>query len=103
MFGHITGASVHDSQVFDELLDKRNTSRDVWADAAYRTPTIKESLAEGGFRGHRNEKGRRNHPLSDVGKSRNRKRSQIRARVEHVFGIQSQLTSDPLIRTIGLV
>jgi IS5 family transposase len=98
----VTDASVHDSQVFGELLDERNTSRDVWADAAYRSPEIKETLAEGGFRGHINEKGYRNRPLSDAAKDRNRKRSKIRARVEHVFGIQSQLAADRLLRTIGL-
>lgn len=33
----VTPASVHDSQVFKELLDLGNTSKDVWADSAYRS------------------------------------------------------------------
>jgi transposase, IS5 family len=39
----VTDASVHDSQVFTELLDPDNTSNDVWADSAYRS---EESLQE---------------------------------------------------------
>jgi IS5 family transposase len=31
----VTDASVHDSNVFEELLDKSNTSKDVWADSTY--------------------------------------------------------------------
>ena len=31
----VTDAAVHDSRVFEELLDETNTSRDVYADSAY--------------------------------------------------------------------
>jgi IS5 family transposase len=33
----VTDASVHDSQKFDGLLNKTNTSADVYADSAYRS------------------------------------------------------------------
>ena len=33
----ITDASVHDSNVFEDILDETNTSRDVYADSAYRS------------------------------------------------------------------
>jgi len=36
-------------------------------------------------------------------KEANRKRSQTRVRVEHVFGSQLQLAGDLVIRTIGIV
>ncbi|MDP7179619.1 MAG: transposase, partial [Verrucomicrobiota bacterium] len=45
-------------------------------------------------------KGYRNHPLSQEDKKRNRLRSRIRVRVEHVFGRMSQMAMDRL-RTIG--
>ena len=45
-------------------------------------------------------KGYRNHPLSEEDKKRNKQRSRIRIRVEHVFGRMSQLAMDRL-RTIG--
>ena len=31
----VTDASVHDSQVFDEVLDDENSDRSIWADSAY--------------------------------------------------------------------
>ncbi len=48
----VTDASVHDSQVFEELLDETNSSRDVYADSAYRSGESIERLAELGFREH---------------------------------------------------
>jgi IS5 family transposase len=33
----VTDASVHDSQKFDGLLNRANTSADVYADSAYRS------------------------------------------------------------------
>ncbi|WP_241085803.1 transposase [Candidatus Vondammii sp. HM_W22] len=33
----ITSAEVHNSQVFEELLDKTNNNGSVWADSAYRS------------------------------------------------------------------
>ena len=33
----VTDASVHDSKVFDGLLEESNTSADVYADSAYRS------------------------------------------------------------------
>ena len=33
----VTNASVHDSRVFDEILDDLNPDRSVWADSAYRS------------------------------------------------------------------
>ena len=32
----VTDASIHDSQVFELLLDERNSNREVFADSAYR-------------------------------------------------------------------
>jgi len=41
----VTPASTHDSQVFEALLDKTNTSHDVWADSAYWSQEKLEFLA----------------------------------------------------------
>ena len=40
----VTDASVHDSQVFDELLDDENSDHSVWADSAYRSEPREERL-----------------------------------------------------------
>src|SRR5258705_839043 len=46
----VTDASVHDSQTLDGLLNKANTSADVYADSAYRSAEIEGKLAAHGFR-----------------------------------------------------
>lgn len=48
----VTEASKHDSQVFEELLDEDNSSRDVWADSAYRSQQTLDTLGQEGFREH---------------------------------------------------
>ena len=44
----VTDAAVHDSQTL-ALLDKGNTSADVFADSAYRSSAIEAKLKAGGF------------------------------------------------------
>ena len=98
----VTNAAVHDSQVFGELLDDTNTSRDVWADSAYRSAENRAELAERGFREHLQRKGCRNHTLTTGEKKGNRTRARTRCRVEHVFGVQAMKAGTLLLRTIGL-
>lgn len=99
----VTDAAVHDSQVFGELLDETNTSRDVWADSAYRSEDALAELERRGYREHLQRKGRRNRKLTDWEKRGNRTRSRIRCRIEHVFGIQAQMAGNLILRTIGTV
>ncbi len=99
----VTDAAVHDSNVFEELLDKNNSSRDVWADSAYRSEDKLYELEKSGFREHLQRKGCRNKQLTEKEKSGNYTRSKVRSRVEHVFGIQTQRAGNLLLRTIGLV
>lgn len=99
----MTGASVHDSQVIKPLLDKSNSGKDVWADSAYFSDEISNDLKADGFTNQINEKGARNHPLTEEQKASNRKKSKIRSRVEHVFGVQSQRAGSLILRGIGIV
>ena len=99
---NVTDASVHDSQVFEELLDSTNTSKDVWADSAYRSKEQEARLKQKGYRSHVQRKGSRNKPLSERERQGNRTRSKVRSRVEHVFGAQSALRQKA-IRCIGVV
>lgn len=98
----VTDASVHDSQVFEELLDTSNTSKDVWADSAYRSEEKEALLKEEGYRSQIQRKGKRNKPLSKRERQGNRTRSKVRSRVEHVFGAQSNLR-EKAICCIGIV
>lgn len=97
----VTSAEVHDSNVFGALLDENNSSRDVWADSAYRTPKNLEILDDLRFREHLQRKGCRNRKLTTIEKKGNRTRSKTRSRVEHVFGIQSARLCDNLLRCVG--
>jgi IS5 family transposase len=58
-----TDASVHDSQKLDEVLDKSNTSNEVWADSAYRSVETEARLKEKGYKS-RHPSSRRPQPSS---------------------------------------
>ena len=60
---HVTEASLHDSKAFDDVFDEKNTSKDAWADSAYRTKEREEELKARGYRSHIHHKGARGHPL----------------------------------------
>jgi transposase, IS5 family len=101
----VTPASVHDSQVFDELLDPsedtEGNKRPVYADSAYRSKAQEQRLADARTASQICEKGSRNNPLTEEQKQSNRNKSKVRARVEHVFGAQAAMGGH-LVRTIGL-
>ena len=101
----VTTASVHDSQVFDELLDQtrdaEGNKRKVYADSAYRSEAQEQRLTEAEIESQVCEKGTRGTPLSEEQKQTNRTKSKVRARVEHVFGAQAAMGGH-LVRTIGL-
>src|SRR3954468_9628659 len=84
----VTDASVHDSQKFDGLLNKTNTSADVYADSAYRSAETEAKLRVRGLRSRIHERACRSHLLSKAQEKANRQKSRCRARVEHVFGAQ---------------
>lgn len=98
----VTDASVHDSRVFEELLDGGNTSRDVWADAAYRSEDAIESLEADGYREHIQRKGVRGRELTEWEKQGNSTRAKTRSRIEHVFGVQAKRAGSLIVRTIGI-
>ena len=99
----VTDASVHDSNIIHELLEVPNSSCDVWADSAYKSGTTEKELMENGFRPHLQRKGCRYHKLTDWEKMGNHTRSKIRCRVEHVFGVQTQMAGNLILRSIGII
>jgi IS5 family transposase len=99
----VTDASVHDSQEFDDLLNKGNTSSEVYADSAYRSAETERKLKARGFRSHIHKRGRRNRPLTDAETEANYRKSKVRARIEHVFGAQENAPGGRLVRVIGFV
>jgi IS5 family transposase len=99
----VSDAAVHDSQKLDGLLNKANTSADVFADSAYRSAETEAGLKARGFRSRIHVRATRNHPLSQRQVEANRKKSQVRVRVEHVFGAQETSAGGRIVRTIGIV
>jgi IS5 family transposase len=102
----VTPAHVHDSQVFEDLLDTETTDaeghkRPVYADSAYRSEKHEERLAEAGMVSQIHEKGTRAAPLTEEQTASNRNKSKVRARVEHIFGAQAAMDGH-IVRTIGL-
>ena len=98
----VSDAALHDSRELEELLDWDNSSRDVWADSAYRSEKAEAMLKGHGLRSRLHRHAKRAHPLNERQKAANTTRSRVRARVEHVFGHQATAMGAKLVRTIGL-
>lgn len=102
----VTDAAVHDSQVFEVLLDqteqKDGNKRAIYADSAYRSKEKEERLAADKIPSQICEKGVRDRPLTEEQKASNKEKSKVRSRVEHVFGAQAQMGGH-IVRTIGLL
>jgi IS5 family transposase len=96
----VSSASVHDSQCMVDLIDEKD--EEAWYDSAYAGENLEEEVREinPGIILHVNEKGKKNKPLTDKQKERNREKSKVRARVEHVCG-QMTVCGGLFIRCIG--
>ena len=99
----VTDAATHDSQVFEELLGSDNTSRDVYADSAYRSKERLKILYDRGLREHLQRKGCRHKKLTEREKRGNHTRSKTRCRIEHVYGVQAMMAGDLILRCIGII
>jgi len=69
----------------------------------YRSAEIEAKLGEKGLKSQIHRKGHRNKTLSEREERGNKTRSKVRARVEHVFGAQSNDLGGTLIRSMGLM
>ena len=97
-----TSAEVHDSQVIDEIIGKpRKENEPLYGDSAYRSEQIENLVRMKEFKSRIHEKGYRGHPLTKGQKTRNRNKSKIRARVEHIFSVLSWMGAD-FLRYIGI-
>lgn len=95
----VTNAAVHDSNKIVEFIDE--TDKVVYADSAYAGHEISEKLNKN-VKNNIHEKGYRNHPLTDKQKENNRKKSKIRARIEHIYGFMTGSMNGITVRCIGL-
>ena len=96
----VTSANVHDSKALSELVD--NTDKVLYADSAYSGKELQERLPET-VECRIHEKGCRNHPLTEEQKARNREKSKIRVRIEHIFGYMTMSLRGLTVRSIGIL
>lgn len=94
----VTNAAVHDSNKFVDFIDE--TDKVIYADSAYSGREIAEMLPEN-VQNNIHEKGYRNRPLTDCQKESNRNKSEIRARIEHVYGFMTGSMKGITVRSIG--
>lgn len=91
----VTSANVHDSAMLEALITKKEDGdQPLYADSAYRSKEIEAMLESRNVQSQIHEKGYRNHPLTKRQKQRNRKKSKVRARIEHVFGFMTNSMND---------
>jgi len=98
----VTAASVHDSEVFEEILDKKNRKK-IWADSAYRSQKKSKILKRKGYENLIHYKADRSGPLTALQEKLNKMRSKARVRVEHVFGHMEVSMGGNWLRVVGKV
>jgi IS5 family transposase len=98
----VTPANTHDSQVFVELLDLNNDSREVYGDSAYFVRELMKLVVLMGLFPLMNIRGVKGKKPSAYARAVNRERAKFRSRVEHVFGAMKQKMHDIVMRSIGI-
>lgn len=83
-----TSAQPHDSQLLDELLS--GDERAIFGDSAYSKKEDKQKARKQGVYYGILDKGNRKRKLSSTQKKNNKKKSKIRAKVEHPFAFMKQ-------------
>ena len=98
----VTTANVHDSQPAPQLFSSAPSNLPGYGDSAYISDEIQEMLDFKEIEDQINEKGYKNKPLTEEQKNKNRQKSKIRSRIEHVFGFMVNSMNGKSIRTIGI-
>jgi IS5 family transposase len=96
-----TDAARHDGAQLPDLLDLANTAGGVWADTAYRSAKNEAHLTATGVTSQIHRKKPKGKPMPRRAARANAAKSEVRARVEHVFARQKGPMA-LVIRTIGL-
>lgn len=98
----VTDASVHDSQPLEDLLTEKDRGQELHADSAYTGVEQEKVVKKYKMKNCIHEKGYRNKVLSEYQKNKNREKSKIRARVEHVYGFMEQSMNGLTLKSVGI-
>jgi IS5 family transposase len=96
----VTDASVHDSQILEDLLHGEEKS--IYGDKAYADEQKKQSFEGAGKTWRINRKAKRGKKLNIADRSFNKKNNRTRAKVEHLFGVIKNLWNYRKVRYKGL-
>jgi IS5 family transposase len=74
----VTDASVHDSQVIEELLEPSDKGQPLWVDSAYSGEPIANAIKTKKMKNRIHEKGTKNNPLNQKQIENNTGKSRVR-------------------------
>ncbi len=97
----VTSAKVHDSQELPNLLHGKETR--LYGDSAYTGQKVILKQIAPKARDFTNKRASRNTPLTDADKETNRRKSQVRAKVEHPFRPLKNIYGFAKVRYRGLM
>jgi transposase, IS5 family len=97
----VTDASVHDSQLLDDLLDEKDKGEPFYADSAYTGEGQEKIITNKEVENKVCERAYRNRPLTQEQIDRNHVKSKVRSRVEHIFGFMEQSMNGMYLEAIG--
>lgn len=96
----VTAANVHDKHPLPQLL--HGNERRVYGDSAYASQKALIQAAAPQAKDFTNQRVRKGAENEDVQRSKNRNKSKVRARVEHVFAVVKRLWGFTKVRYRGL-
>ena len=100
--GYVTTlANVHDINVLEDLVDPTQPCQPLYADAAYRTEEVERALRAQRIHSRVAFKRTKDQPLTSYQKRENKRRANVRARVEHMFGTLETAIGGKRMRSIG--
>ncbi len=98
----VTDASVHDSQVLENLLDEKDADEDLHGDSAYSGKDQRDIISLKEMNDKTCQKGCKNNPLTEQQIATNREKSRVRSRVEHIFGFMEGSMNGMNLHAIGI-
>jgi len=98
----VTDASVHDSQILEDLLELKDAGEDLSADSAYSGEKQRAIISQMEMTDKTCKKGYKNNPLTEQEIATNREKSRVRSRVEHVFGFMEGSMNGMNLYAIGI-
>lgn len=98
----VTHAAVHDSKMVSRLVNEKDRGQPGYFDSAYIGPRVRRALYKYGIRACVVKHKTKGKELSKNQKTRNKRYSKTRARVEHVFGFCEQSLHGMGSRLIGM-